>query len=513
MATFWHRAKFTVVAGAGFFTDGYINLTIGLVVPVLGYLYFEDDGSSVPASSSDIMKGSLSLGMIVGQIGFGLLGDTWGRRTVYGKELIITLFGTLMVIVLPWKHFSPEAVTTWVSVFRVVSGVGIGADYPLSSALSAENRSLGSRAVQVLTVFSFIGIGNYFASIIFIILLSAFKSSVLSDIRTLEWVWRLQLGIGMIPAAITLYSRLTMPETAPYKEYVTNKSAGDSAQDRGLRQQMQEFCDYFKEWRHAKVLLATSMAWFLFDIAYYGINLNQSIILSKIGYARGDDPWSTLWKIAVGNIIVQTAVHTDPSIQRLLVQQQSITDLDKGYLPGFFIGIPLADAIGRVRQQFYPSVAVCILYAIWAGISSPSVHTSSGGLLAMFALSQLLLCLGPNCTTFLLPSEVFPTRVRGTAHGISAAVGKSGAVLTAFAFGSITKRIGLSGVLGLFSGIMALTAAVTLLIPEPKNMSLADIERGAHLGDQPGDMDAGTAEAGDQTPDLKGTGFVRAVSL
>jgi len=70
----------------------------------------------------------------------------------------------------------------------------------------------------VLTVFSFIGIGNYFASIIFIILLSAFKSSVLSDIRTLEWVWRLQLGIGMIPAAITLYSRLTMPETAPYKE-------------------------------------------------------------------------------------------------------------------------------------------------------------------------------------------------------------------------------------------------------------------------------------------------------
>jgi len=26
---------------------------------------------------------------------------------------------------------------------------------------------------------------------------------------------------------------------------------------------MQEFCDYFKEWRHAKVLLATSMAWFL----------------------------------------------------------------------------------------------------------------------------------------------------------------------------------------------------------------------------------------------------------
>ncbi|KAJ6442371.1 inorganic phosphate transporter (predicted) [Purpureocillium lavendulum] len=490
MTTFWQKAKFTAVAGAGFFTDGYINLTIGLVVPVLGYLYFEEDGSSVPASNSDIMKGSLSLGMIVGQIGFGLLGDTWGRRAVYGKELIVTLFGTLMVVLLPWKDFSPQAVTTWISVFRVVSGIGVGAassDYPLSSTLSAENGSIGSRAVQVLTVFSFIGIGNYFASIIFIILLSAFKSAVFGDIRALEWVWRLQLGIGMIPAAITLYSRLTMPETEPYKKYVTDNAR--CRQDRGLQNQMHDFWDYFKEWRHAKVLLATSTAWFLFDIAYYGINLNQSIILSKIGYAKGEDPWSTLWKIAVGNIIRDMA--------------RVMADEFKGYLPGFFIGIPLADAIGRVRQQFYPSVAVCILYAIWAGISAPSVHTSSGGLLAMFAVSQLMLCLGPNCTTFLLPSEVFPTRVRGTAHGISAAVGKSGAVLTAFAFGTITKRIGLAGVLGLFSGIMGLTAAVTLLIPEPKGKSLADIERGAHLGHRP--EAAASTESGTPSPELKGS--------
>jgi PHS family inorganic phosphate transporter-like MFS transporter len=97
------------------------------VVPILGYLYFQDDKSAVPAANSDIMKGSLSLGMIVGQIGFGLLSDTLGRKAVYGKELIITLFGTLMVILLPWKGLSQQAITAWVSVFRVVSGIGIGA--------------------------------------------------------------------------------------------------------------------------------------------------------------------------------------------------------------------------------------------------------------------------------------------------------------------------------------------------------------------------------------------------
>ena len=86
--------------------------------------------------------------------------------------------------------------------------------------------------------------------------------------------------------------------------------------------------------------------------------------------------------------------------------------------------------------------------------------------------------MGPNATTFLLPVEVFPTRVRGTAHGIAAASGKAGAVVTVFAFGSLTDSIGLRGVLGLLSGIMALTALVTLLIPETKGRSLEEIERG-----------------------------------
>jgi MFS transporter, PHS family, inorganic phosphate transporter len=91
--------------------------------------------------------------------------------------------------------------------------------------------------------------------------------------------------------------------------------------------------------------------------------------------------------------------------------------------------------------------------------------------------------MGPNATTFLLPVEVFPTRVRASAHGIAAASGKAGAVFTAFAFGTITEKIGLNGVLGLFSGIMALCAAVTLLIPETKGMSIAQIESGAIYGE------------------------------
>jgi PHS family inorganic phosphate transporter-like MFS transporter len=157
----------------------------------------------------------------------------------------------------------------------------------------------------------------------------------------------------------------------------------------------------------------------------------------------------------------------------------------QGYVPGYYVSIFLPDRIGRVRQQFYGSLLVAVLYAIWAGVTN---HASTGGLMTLSTLSQLVLNAGPNATTFLLPVKLFPTRVRGTAHCIAAASGKCGAVLTALAFGTINDKIGLAGVLGLFSGIVALAALVTLMIPETKGKSLDDIEGEALYG-QPSSLE------------------------
>jgi PHS family inorganic phosphate transporter-like MFS transporter len=155
-------------------------------------------------------------------------------------------------------------------------------------------------------------------------------------------------------------------------------------------------------------------------------------------------------------------------------------------------------------------VVVTILYAIWAGVFDT---TSTAGLMTLFTLSQFFLNLGPNATTFLLPVEVFPTRVRGTAHGIAAASGKAGAVITAFAFGTITDHIGVKGVLGLFSGIMALCSAVTLLIPEPKGKTIDEIERGVLYGESIASSDeslsSGQLETGSDETKISATEKVR----
>ncbi|KIW65921.1 hypothetical protein PV04_08135 [Phialophora macrospora] len=452
--------KFLVVAGIGLFGDGYLNLSIGLVVPMLGYLYFEDEKNKIPTLQGDTMKAALSIGMVVGQLGFGILGDALGRHRIYGKELMITVLGTLMCVLMPWGGFGHHDVVAWISVFRVVTGIGIGGDYPMTSALSAEHNPLHSRAKLVLAVFASIGLGGFTAGIVYLILLAAFKSAVNNHIAHLQWVWRLLFALGLIPLIITIYFRLTMPETKPYRQYVAEETSLKKDGRRGLHEQFRDFKEYFSQWKHAKVLFAVSMCWFLFDIAFYGINLNQSVILSRIGYGSAATPWGTLWNTAVGNIIVAAA----------------------GYLPGYYIGIFLPDWIGRVRQQFYCSAIAAGLYAIWAGVLDDG-STSTGGLVTIFTLAQLFLNMGPNCTTFLIPVEVFPTRVRGTAHGIAAASGKAGAIVTAFSFAQLADAIGLSAVLGILAGIMALCALCTLLIPETRGRTLDEIEHGVLYGE------------------------------
>lgn len=86
----------------------------------------------------------------------------------------------------------------------------------MTSSLSAEHNPAGSRAKLVLTVFSSIGLGAMTAGIVYVVLLAAFKSSIQDNIYHLNWVWRLLFGIGLVPLIMTLYFRLTMPESKPY---------------------------------------------------------------------------------------------------------------------------------------------------------------------------------------------------------------------------------------------------------------------------------------------------------
>ena len=78
-----------------------------------------------------------------------------------------------------------------------------------------------------------------------------------------------------------------------------------------------------------------------------------------------------------------------------------------------------------------------------------------------FMLFNFMTNLGPNAQTYLLAGEVFPTPIRGLGAGFAAAVGKIGAVTTAFLFPVLLADIGTRALLHILVITSLLGAVVT----------------------------------------------------
>jgi MFS transporter, PHS family, inorganic phosphate transporter len=310
----------------------------------------------------------------------------------------------------------------------------------------------------------------------------------------IDAIWRLQIGLALIPCFALLYFRLTMPESRKFTESVELSAVakaslsslgsadatppkhevinGDPSVDRRVsvvegyaaqpskKVQMAAFIDYFKKPRHALTLFGCAFSWFLVDVAFYGINLNQSVILSDIGFATGTTPYDYLLKNAEGNLIIAVA----------------------GYVPGYFLTIAFIELLGRKWIQIQGFLVTALMFGILAGANSA---LSSGARFALIIIAQLFFNFGPNATTFIVPGEVFPSRVRGVAHGFCAAVGKLGAILSGIGFNwwsqssatAYPGAIGLSGVLWIFFAFELLGAIVTFFcVPETKGIDADAID-------------------------------------
>lgn len=135
----WYHVRAIVVAGIGFFTDAYDIFAINMVTPMLGVVYWHgalSKAGSIPASADTAIKVATSTGTVLGQVGFGALADVVGRKKMYGLELILIIFATLAQAL---SSNSPSMSIVGLLVFwRVMMGIGIGGDYPLSSIITSE---------------------------------------------------------------------------------------------------------------------------------------------------------------------------------------------------------------------------------------------------------------------------------------------------------------------------------------------------------------------------------------
>lgn len=105
---------------------------------MFGLVYWQtpENRGVMPSSIQTAMKVSVSLGTVIGQIGFGHLADRIGRRKMYGIELVIMILTTTAQAIIGTS--GAINVTAVIIFWRVFLGIGIGGDYALSAVITAE---------------------------------------------------------------------------------------------------------------------------------------------------------------------------------------------------------------------------------------------------------------------------------------------------------------------------------------------------------------------------------------
>ncbi|TCD61653.1 Inorganic phosphate transporter pho84 [Steccherinum ochraceum] len=482
----WFHLKVCLVAGVGFFTDAYDIFAINIASTMLGYVY--GPGGKLTSNQDLGIKVATPVGTLMGQLLFGWLADVVGRKRMYGIELMIIIVATFAQAISGHAH--AVSIIGALVVWRFIMGVGIGGDYPLSAVITSEFSSTHIRGRMMAAVFANQGWGQLSAAIVAIAVTKSYHSSILNDDPvvhgSVDAMWRILIGLGCVPGVIALYFRLTIPETPRFTMDI-ERNVNQATQDvdnflttgsyyvdpdariekvQAPKATWSDFRKYYSEWKNLKLLIGTSYSWFALDIAFYGLGLNNSVILQAIGFGAPDKSlkgnaavYQNLWNVSVGNLILIVA----------------------GLVPGYWATFALVDVWGRKPIQLMGFAALTVLFATLGFGYDKLTATPAAvkGFTFLYCLSNFFQNFGPNTTTFIVPGEAFPTRYRSTSHGISAASGKLGAIVAQVGFSRLVNHGGpnafVKHLLEIFALFMLTGIFSTLLIIETKGRTLEDI--------------------------------------
>ena len=419
--------KVLVLSGAGVFMDGYDLFIIGVALLV------------IPFNTSKLITAEISsaalLGAVFGAVFFGNLADRLGRKKLYVIDLLF------FVVFAAASAFSQNL--TELLLFRFLLGIGIGADYPISASYITEFVSNKHRGKLIASVFAFQGLGLIGGVVAGIILIPLGPDS-----------WRWMLLSGVIPAIIALTARTRMPETPRW--YISH----------GKIEEAQKVLSGFFGYKvpeerlevitekvsirelllspYARRVFFTSVSWFLVDVGVYGVGILTPTLIAEI-YGPSQPLLASV--ITSGELFVFAGV-------------------------GYLLAIALVDVVGRKPLQVVGFFGMAVPLLADAFFQSTLLLV----LVAFFGVFYVFENMGPNTTTWIYPVELFPTRLRGTGHGIAATMGKVGAVVATFFLPLVYAAVGLAAMLEIVSLACLIGAGLTLYMgTETKRLSLDDV--------------------------------------
>ena len=316
----------TLLAGFGLLVDLYDFSIINLAKPLL-----EDGYGEMNKYEKGALTSAALLGAVLGQLVFGALADILGRRTIFiATALIVTIasIGSATVV-----NTASVSIYTQLTIWRFVLGFGVGGEYPLAAAHTAENRPApvldtvaterasgidegaalvdgaavrpeedtvaatgnGGRCTRISSgqslaaVYSMMGIGKLLAPLTVLTIQSGGASP--------ELTWRLAFGFGGFLSFLSFVMRLgLLKESTKYAELQDVTTEGESETDEGDEGPQKSRFARCAAWCSAgwitfveimqslvvlwKPLLGTAGCWFLFDIVDYGVGLYSAEIFT-----------------------------------------------------------------------------------------------------------------------------------------------------------------------------------------------------------------------------------------
>lgn len=375
-------------AGFALISDGYQNNVMTMLNPTFTKLYPKTYDADLKAAVSN----ASTVGTILGQVAIGFATDLISRKTAI---VIATLFLILGTILCAAAHGKTDYGMFWMLIIaRGVTGFGIGAEYPSSSvsANEAANESHKRRGFPFVMCTNFpLSFGGPLALCIFLIVYQITKVH--------DGLWRAMYAIGAFLPLSVFYFRMKLISSILFKKSKINRNV-----------------PYWLAFKfYWKRLFGTCVCWFLYDFVTFPNGIFSATIISNVlkGSAKGDLEKTAEWTLLLTTIC----------------------------LPGVFIGAYICDFIGR-RNTLCLGFSGYIVFGLIIGIAFKKISNIVPLFIVFYGIFMSFGNLGPGCMMGLVSSESFATPMRGTAYGISAAIGKVGAVVGTKVFTPIEDNLG-----------------------------------------------------------------------
>jgi len=425
----FHYRIFWLV-GAGMFFDGYDLYIAGGVLAATVQSKF----STVPQNLQFISM--TFVGMTIGALITGFVGDKLGRRFTYQINLLI--FG-LASLAAAFAQDMNQLIAC-----RFVQGLGLGAEIVVGYSTMTEFVPPKTR-------------GRWLSMMAFVVVAGFPVTALLGYLIIPPFGWRPMFVIAGIGSLIVWYLRKNLPESPRWLE-----SQGRTGEAEALMQEIEKetagggtlppvvipravaqvsAADMFKPPLLQRLLVG---CWVLITINT--LIFGFVIFLPQFFLRQG---------LTIANSLAYTLV------------------LSIASLVGCAVGAYLSDAIGRRASIIGASVVTIVsgyIYARFHAGDDPAIVLSVGFVLIVAIYVQTAILFG------VYTPELFPTEIRLRANGICNTLGRGATVVSPFIVGSLMTSYQLPGVVWLMIGLVLVQIVVVWAWGvEPRNRGLEEV--------------------------------------